>query len=289
MRGWRKRFSDDPPAVRLIAQRGGVVDSERPENSPGAVSTAIARGYWMIEVDVRRTRDGEPVLHHDPTLAKYYGTAQRPEELTWAEMRKPASKPGGKPPLHFEELCAMCTGRTRLMLDLKGQWDAPFYQRLLKLMLDGKVLEPIYSLGGPRVRTYFDGRVMVSVNRDSLEAALKAGEPVDSRYFLFELGSLMDRARVEFARQVKVTPVAAINTFRYTEAKRDEWEGPKEDIAKLRALGVDCFQVDSRYESLFGVRLPHAYHSTSGLSRWPWPRAASSHRSRRRWGVGRRR
>jgi glycerophosphoryl diester phosphodiesterase len=240
-----------PRGVRLIAHRGGVVDAQRPENSPGAVSAAIERGYWMIEVDVRRTRDGEPVLHHDATLEKYYGTAQRPEDLTWAELRKLQSKPGGKAPLHFEELCAMCGGKTRLMLDLKAQWDTPFYQRLLRLMVDGKIPEPIWSLGGPRVHPLFDGRVMVSVNSDSLKAALKAGEPVSERYFLFELGSDLDRARIDFAREAKVTPVAAINTFRYTMAKRDEWLGPKEDIAKLRSLGVECFQVDSRYESLF--------------------------------------
>jgi hypothetical protein len=35
-------------------------------------------------------------------------------------------------------------------------------------------------------------------------------------------------------------------------AKRDEWQGPKEDVAKLRAMGVTHYQVDSRYESLFG-------------------------------------
>jgi len=240
-----------PNGIRLIAHRGGVVDSERPENSPGAVAAAIDRGYWMIEVDVRRTRDGEPVLHHDPTLQKYYGTSERPEDLTWTALRKLQSKPGGKPPLHFEELCRMCGSKTRLMLDLKAKWDAPFYQKLLRLMMDARIPQPIWSLGGPAVRPMFDGQVMVSVNRDSLRAAVSAAEPVAERYFLFELGSVLDRNTVDFAHRTKVTPVAAINTFRYTMAKRDEWEGPKEDIAKLKSLGVECFQVDSRYEPLF--------------------------------------
>lgn len=237
--------------LRLIAHRGGVVDAMRPENSPGAVQGALDHGYWMIEVDVRQSLDGEPFLHHDNTLAKYYAEARRPEELTWAELRKLRSTPGGKPPLHFEELCAMAKGRARLMLDLKGQWQPAFYQRLLRHMVEAKVPGPIWSLGGPRVRPYFDGQVMVSVNRTTLQTAVEAGEPIAERYFLFELGSELDQAAFALTRRLGVTPVAAINTFRYTMAKRDEWEGPKEDIGRLRALGVKHFQVDSRYEALF--------------------------------------
>lgn len=238
--------------LRLIAHRGGVVDSMRPENSPAAVQAAIDNGYWMIEVDIRKSRDGEPVLHHDNVLTKYYSDLHRPEELTWAEMSKLKSTPGGKPPLHFEELCAMCKGRMRLMLDMKGQWEPAFYQRLLRHMVDGGIPGPIYSLGGPRVRPFFDGKVMVSVNRKALHDAAEAGEPVAERYFLFELGSEVDQQAFELARKLQVTPVAAINTFRYTMAKRDEWEGPKQDINWLRALGVKDYQVDSRYEPLFG-------------------------------------
>jgi glycerophosphoryl diester phosphodiesterase len=239
------------PNIRLIAHRGGVVDAGRPENSPGAVQAAIDRGYWMIEVDVRKTKDGEPVLHHDPVLTKYYADARSPEELTWQELRRLKSTPGGKPPLHFEELCGMCAGKMRLMLDLKGQWEPAFYQRLLRLMLDGKVPGPIYSLGGPKVWPYFEGRVMVSLNRKGLAAAVEAGEPVGERYFLFELGSDIHQETFDLAMRSKVVPIAAINTFRYTMAKRDEWEGPKEDILRLRTLGVRDYQVDSRYEPLF--------------------------------------
>ncbi|MBS1824112.1 MAG: hypothetical protein JST93_02210 [Acidobacteria bacterium] len=237
--------------LRLIAHRGGVVDSMRPENSPGAVQAAMDNGYWMIEVDVRKSRDGEPVLHHDNVLTKYYADSHRPEELTWAEMSRLQSIPGGKPPLHFEQLCAMCKGRMRLMLDLKGQWEPAFYQRLLRHMVDSGIPRPIYSLGGPRVRPFFDGQVMVSVNRKTLRDAAEAGEPVAERYFLFELGSEIDQNVVALARSLKVSPVAAINTFRYTMAKRDEWEAPKQDIERLRALGVNDYQVDSRYQPLF--------------------------------------
>jgi hypothetical protein len=45
--------------------------------------------------------------------------------------------------------------------------------------------------------------------------------------------------------------VAAINTFRYTMAKRDEWKGAEEDATRMKQLGVTYFQIDSMYEKLF--------------------------------------
>lgn len=239
------------PPVHLIAHRGGVVDSGRPENSPSAIQAAIEQKYWMIEVDIRRTQDGEPMLHHDRTFERYYNETRRPEEMTWSDIRKLRSTPGNAAPLHFEEACAMCgKAGMRLMLDLKGSWDAPFYQRLLRIMESAKIPQPVYSLGGPRVKPLFDGKVMVSVNRQSLREAADKGENVSRDYFLFELGSDLKQESYDLCRQLKVTPVAAINTFRYTMAKRDEWEGAKEDIAALRKLGVAHYQIDSRYSPL---------------------------------------
>lgn len=66
---------------------------------------------------------------------------------------------------------------------------------------------------------------MVLANRKALDAAAAAGEDVAGRYFLFELGSDLGAESYALARKLNVTPVAAINTFRYTMAKRDEWEG----------------------------------------------------------------
>lgn len=240
------------PELRLIAHRGGVVGPTRAENSEAAVRAAIERKYWMIEVDVRQTRDGEPVLYHDNTLEKYFGTGRRVEESTWAELRGLKSKIDAKPVLHFDQACALCgPAGLRLMLDLKGQWEPAFYLRLLRYMTENRIARPIWSLGGARVLPLFGGQVMVSANRQSLEAAAAAGRPVARENFLFELGSELSAESFSLANRLGVVPVAAINTFRYTMAKRDEWEGPKEDIATLRALGVASFQIDSRYEPLF--------------------------------------
>lgn len=97
--------------VFLAAHRGGVVDEAHPENSIASVQAAISRNYWMIEVDVRATRDGEPILHHDSTFDRYFGDARRPEDMTWAEVRQLRSTPGNRAPLHFDEMCALVEGK----------------------------------------------------------------------------------------------------------------------------------------------------------------------------------
>src|SRR5690606_3516215 len=137
------------PDMHLIAHRGGVVDAQRPENSTGSITAAIQRGYWMIEVDVRRTKDGEPILHHDGTLQRYYGDSRRAEDLTWSELRTLRANPGGGAPLHFEQASTLCEGKMRLMLDLKGSdWPKEFYGRLLRIMEEQHIPAPIYTLGG---------------------------------------------------------------------------------------------------------------------------------------------
>lgn len=247
--GLSSAYADD---LRLIAHRGGVVGPDAPENSANAIQTAIARGYWMIEVDVRRTRDGEPVLHHDPTLQRDYGDTRRVEETTWNELKMLRAKRGGGSPVHFEDACKLCGGRMRLMLDLKGQdWPKEFYTRLLRVIDSARVPGPIYSLGGARVKPLFDGRVMVSANRKDLRKWADEGQNVERDYFLFELGSDVNEEALSLCRELRAEPVAAINTFRYTMAKRDEWKGPAEDIARLLKLGIKSYQIDSMYEPLF--------------------------------------
>jgi hypothetical protein len=103
-------------------------------------------------------------------------------------------------------------------------------------------------LGGERWSKYFEG-ALASVNRKALAA--RNGNDLDQRYFLFELGSDLDQPAYDLCRSLRVDAVAAINTFRYTMAKRDEWRGPREDIDKLRRMGVVTYQIDSMYAPLF--------------------------------------
>ncbi len=235
----------------LIAHRGGVVGTEHAENSPASVEAAIRRGYQMIEVDIRRTKDGRAVVQHDGTFGRFFGVNRAVGEMTWAEVQALRATPGGTRPMDFEELCERCAGRIRLMLDIKGD-DFPeaFYAGLEGAMRRHGLLESAFTLGGARVKGFFRGKLKLSANRGELRAAIGRGEDVGRIYYLFELGSVLDGEAVELCRAHGVTPVAALNTFRYEMEKIDHWAGARRDVARMRGLGVTHFQIDSIYDKL---------------------------------------
>ncbi|HWR52999.1 MAG TPA: glycerophosphodiester phosphodiesterase family protein [Bryobacteraceae bacterium] len=147
-----KLMAQSPGKYHLIAHRGGVVDDAHPENSPGSIQAAIDRGYWMLEVDIRRTKDGEPLLQHDPTFSRFYGDDRTVEQMTWAEVQRLRSKPGDTSPIHFRDVCRMCKGRVRLMLDIKSDsWPDEFYQSVIRDLGDHNLLHSAYLLGGGKL------------------------------------------------------------------------------------------------------------------------------------------
>ncbi len=68
-----------------IAHRGGSLENE--ENTLPAFAHAAALGYSHLETDVHLTRDGEVVVHHDPTLQRMMGDARAIADLTWRDLR----------------------------------------------------------------------------------------------------------------------------------------------------------------------------------------------------------
>ncbi|MEU3912360.1 MULTISPECIES: glycerophosphodiester phosphodiesterase [unclassified Streptomyces] len=85
------------------------------ENTLASIGSAFARGADAVEVDVRLTRDGVPVLLHDETLERLWGHDVRLDAVTAPQLKELAG--GGIPTLR-EAL--MAAGAGRLMLDLPG-------------------------------------------------------------------------------------------------------------------------------------------------------------------------
>src|SRR5690606_37511719 len=69
----------------LIAHRGGVVDSSNAENSLPALQHAIERGYWMVELDLRLTKDSVLIIQHDNHFRRYYHMDKPVSAMTWKE------------------------------------------------------------------------------------------------------------------------------------------------------------------------------------------------------------
>jgi glycerophosphoryl diester phosphodiesterase len=233
----------------LIAHRGGIVDDRHPENSPGAIQAAINRGYWMVELDIRQSKDGVPVVQHDPTFQRYYGDPRPAGEMTWEEIGALRADPGGASPMTFEQAAALCAGKIHIMLDVKGETHPlSFYESIEQSLRRHGLLETTYVLGSASSKQHLQGKAVLCANEKELRAAADRREPIASRYVLFELGSNLDAETIRWASERGIPVVAAINTFRYEMAKQDHWKGAQADIQNLLGMGVRHFQIDSIYD-----------------------------------------
>ena len=67
-----------------IAHRGEPVGHR--ENTLGAFAAALELGADWVEIDLRRTRDGEIVVLHDQTLERLWGVDASVGDLDWVEV-----------------------------------------------------------------------------------------------------------------------------------------------------------------------------------------------------------
>lgn len=75
----------DPDARLIVGHRGS--SAQAPENTLPAFEAAVGRGADAVELDVRLTADGAPVVIHDATLDRTTDRTGRVASLTLAELR----------------------------------------------------------------------------------------------------------------------------------------------------------------------------------------------------------
>jgi myo-inositol-1(or 4)-monophosphatase len=71
-------------AIAAIAHRGDPVGAR--ENTPAAFASAVALRADMVEIDLRRTRDGVIVVLHDQSLLRLWEVDASVGDLDWAEV-----------------------------------------------------------------------------------------------------------------------------------------------------------------------------------------------------------
>src|SRR5207253_7001378 len=74
------------PYPRYIAHRGA--GKLAPENTLAAMRAGYARGYRMVEFDVKLSGDGVAFLLHDDTLDRTTSGRGRADALSWSELSK---------------------------------------------------------------------------------------------------------------------------------------------------------------------------------------------------------
>jgi glycerophosphoryl diester phosphodiesterase len=109
----------------VIAHRGD--SAHRPENTLASFASALEVGAELVELDVQLSRDGHPVVIHDPTVDRTTNGRGRVDALDLAELRAlSAGYPqrfgdrwaGERVPTLTEAL-AFLRGRARVMIEIK--------------------------------------------------------------------------------------------------------------------------------------------------------------------------
>ena len=112
------------------------------ENTPGAVSRALERGYG-VEIDVRETADGEAVVFHDATLLRLTGRKGRVGELTLAELKELELIGSRERFWTLGECLDLVAGRGALVIEIKAPWrKVPDFARRVAQQVAGRD-EPI--------------------------------------------------------------------------------------------------------------------------------------------------
>ncbi|SFF61205.1 glycerophosphoryl diester phosphodiesterase [Actinacidiphila alni] len=114
------------------------------ENTLPSVRSALVKGAGAVEVDVKMTADGVPVLLHDDTLERLWKVPEAVGDLTSKDVTDLTD--GGVPTLAdaFAELRRHPTGG-RMMLDLTG---VDQVEPTLAAVVEADVADRVYYCGG---------------------------------------------------------------------------------------------------------------------------------------------
>jgi glycerophosphoryl diester phosphodiesterase len=104
--------------IHNIAHRGA--SAYEPENTLRAFERAIAMGATMIELDVHLSRDGHPVVIHDPDLSRTTDGSGQVGDLPLDQIQRFDAGLGEWVPT-LEQVIDLVRGRAQLYIELKGQ------------------------------------------------------------------------------------------------------------------------------------------------------------------------
>jgi glycerophosphoryl diester phosphodiesterase len=105
------------------------------ENTLEAAQYAIDDGADMVELDVRRTREGELIVHHDEAIG-----GDRLSEMDFGQALGRASTQGYLLP-RLSEMVAFAKGRIRLDIEIK---ESGYEEEILRTVCDDLSLEDFF-------------------------------------------------------------------------------------------------------------------------------------------------
>ncbi len=209
-----------PPGERRflrIAHRGASAYAQ--ESSAASVEKAAELGADMVEVDVRVTQDGIPVIAHDADLKRVFGLNAQVAELTLDEIRTqtPAT---AAPLMTFADMVELCARLgLGLYLDIKEITPAAF----------GMVADALRKHGLFRYAVF-------GAFRPDVVAEIKHNIPEAVTSILFSSPHVEP---VSLARSVRADYVHPC--FERFDAPQDLIAGEWMELVRAEGLGVICW------------------------------------------------
>ena len=129
----------------IIGHRGAA--GLAPENTIDAMAAGVAAGADMLELDVRLTRDGGPVVAHDNRLLRTHHRNESISHLTYTELQALTSE---QPVSSLAAVLDRFLGVVILNIELKGHGSAePTYQLLTRYITSPDDWDMYYSRHSP--------------------------------------------------------------------------------------------------------------------------------------------
>jgi glycerophosphoryl diester phosphodiesterase len=127
--------------VTAVAHRGDPYRFR--ENTIGSIRSALDRGADAVEIDVRLTRDGVPVLLHDESLKRLWAHDRVLRSLSAAQVRELT---GGGVPTLVDALAA--ADGSRVMIDLPGGPGPGQVRRIVGVVRECGAQDRVYYCAG---------------------------------------------------------------------------------------------------------------------------------------------
>ena len=149
----------DYPYPRICAHRG--FSTAAPENTMAAFGAAIALGAPEIELDVRFSKDGVPVVSHDDFLERISDGTGVVQDKTFAELKAldfgvhDGECYKGTQIASFEEVLAQFSRQVIINLHIKSTEGATYpeeqFRKIVDLLRKYDHMEHVYLMGSPEI------------------------------------------------------------------------------------------------------------------------------------------
>ncbi|MFT2009991.1 glycerophosphodiester phosphodiesterase family protein [Pontibacter sp. 13R65] len=172
--------------VLVVAHRGDWRNN--PENSILSIEDAIKMGVDMVEIDLKKTKDGVLILMHDQTLDRTTSGHGKPSDYTWDELQQLTLKNGHGGPTRqripsFEQCMNTVKGRVMVNIDKGYDYYKDVYKILVKtgtvdhaIIKSAKTYEEVKAENGDLLSSKLIYMPVVYLNKANADAIIKSFE-----------------------------------------------------------------------------------------------------------------